>query len=109
VPGGQSGTLAPGAPSSVAPVVASLEEILPHLVRKVAWSGDARRGAVRLELGAGRLAGAALLVQADGGRVEVTLDTQGMVGGEEAAAEAWRDRIASRLRDQGVDANVEVR
>ncbi len=61
-----------GSGGSAAPP-ASLEEILPALVRRIAWSGDARRGTVRIELGSGALAGATLLVAADDGRVQVTL------------------------------------
>jgi hypothetical protein len=79
---------------------ASLEDLLPALVRRVAWSGDGRRGALRLELGAGRLAGATLLVQADEGRVRVQLS-----GPAGADLEEWRRRIAARLADRGL--NVE--
>jgi hypothetical protein len=79
----------------------SLEEILPGLVRKIAWSGDARRGAVRIELGAGALAGATLLVASDGGRVQVTLSAR-----SDVELEPWRERIAARLADRGLDADV---
>jgi hypothetical protein len=79
----------------------SLEEILPALVRKIAWSGDARRGAVRIELGAGALAGATLLVAADRGRVQVTLSAQADV-----ELEPWRERIAARLAARGLDVDV---
>ena len=78
--------------------MASLEELLPELVRKIAWSGDAHRGAVRLEVGAGALAGATLLVQAEGGRVHVTLHAPG-----DANAESWRGRIEARLSARGLD------
>jgi hypothetical protein len=80
---------------------ASLEEILPALVRKIAWSGDARRGAVRIELGSGALAGATLLVAADHGRVKVTLS-----GHAGALLEPWRERIAMRLAAKGLDVDV---
>lgn len=89
----------PSAPGVAAP--ASLEEILPALVRKIAWSGDARRGAVRIELGAGALAGATLLVAADGGRVQVTLS-----GGADAELDPWRERIVARLAARGLDADM---
>lgn len=71
---------------------ASLEDVLTALVRRIAWSGDGRRGAVRLELGAGALAGATLLVEADEGRVRVRLSAPPGVD-----AEAWRRRIAERF------------
>jgi hypothetical protein len=76
----------------------SLEEILPALVRKIAWSGDSRRGTVRIELGAGALAGATVLVASERGRVRVTLSAQ--VGVE---LESWRERIVARLAARGLD------
>jgi hypothetical protein len=79
----------------------SLEEILPALVRKIAWSGDARRGAVRIELGAGALSGATLLVMTDGGRVRIALSAQGG-----APLEPWRERIVARLASRGIEAEV---
>jgi hypothetical protein len=112
-PSGAAAALAPAVASPSPLAAASLEEILPRLVRRVAWSGDGRRGTVRLELGAGPFAGATLLVQADGGRVEVLLDaglaSGGPAGADATAVHAWRDRIAARLEAQGVDASVEVR
>src|SRR6185437_16491429 len=92
---------APALASAPTPALApSLEELLPALVRRIAWSGDSRRGAVRLEVGSGELAGATLLIQADGGRLEVTLTAPG------ADAEAWRERIARRLADKGLDVDA---
>jgi hypothetical protein len=70
----------------------SLEELLPALVRRVAWSGDGRSGTVRLELGSGPLTGATLLVHADAGRVRVRLD---LPAGVDAAS--WERRIRQRL------------
>jgi hypothetical protein len=80
---------------------ASLEEILPALVRKIAWSGDSQRGAVRIELGAGALAGATVLVASDRGRVRVTLSAQSAV-----ELEPWRERIVARLAARGLDVDV---
>jgi hypothetical protein len=88
----------PPRPSAAAPP--SLEELLPELVRKIAWSGDSHRGAVRLEVGAGALAGAILLVQAEGGRVHVKLSAPGVCHAE---TEAWRARIEARLAERGLD------
>jgi hypothetical protein len=76
---------------------ASLEDLLPALVRKVAWSGDGRCGTVRLELGAGALSGATLLVHTDDGRVRVHLDAP-----SGADVEQWRMRIAQRLAARGL-------
>jgi len=76
---------------------ASLEELLPALVRRVAWSGDGRRGTVRLELGSGVLAGAELVVHADEGRVRVQL--RGPVGVDLGPL---RERIAVRLAARGL-------
>jgi hypothetical protein len=67
-------------------------------VHRVAWSGDGRRRTARLEIGAGELSGATLLVHADGGHVRVHLD-----------ARAWQGRIAARLAARNIPADaVEV-
>jgi hypothetical protein len=97
---------APALASAPAPALASaprasLEDLLPALVRKIAWSGDERRGTVRIELGAGPLEGATLLVRAERGRVEVTLSTAFAPG--DADAQAWCDRIARRLEARGLE------
>lgn len=76
----------------------SVEELWPTLVRKAAWSGDARRGSVRLELGAGALAGTTVLVQSDDGRVRVQLSAPAGVD-----LDAWRVRIARRLAARGLE------
>ena len=75
----------------------SLEDLVPQLVKKIAWSGDAQRGTVRMELGAGELAGATLTVSAEHGRVSVRVDTP---PGTDTAA--WRERLASRLAAKGI-------
>ena len=79
------------------PARTSLEDLLPALVRKVAWSGDGRKGTVRLELGAGGMAGAEVVVQSDGGRVTVQLRAPAGVD-----AEAWRKRVEGRLTARGL-------
>jgi hypothetical protein len=71
---------------------ASLETLLPALVRRIAWSGDGRKGSLRLEFGAGALAGGTLVVHSDDGRVRVEL--QAPTG---ADAATWKERIVSRL------------
>lgn len=76
----------------------SLEELLPELVRRVAWAGDGKRGSVRLELGAGAYAGASVIVHADGGRVRVELG-----GLPDATLAPLRARIGERLRGHGLD------
>jgi len=83
----------------------SLEEILPALVRKIAWAGDGKRGSVRIELGAGELAGSTLLVHADGGKVRVELNVPPGVN-----ANDWQQRIHEKLTARGLDVeSVEVR
>jgi hypothetical protein len=95
------------APPPPAPIEAgahaSLETLLPALVRRIAWSGDARRGAVRLEVGAGAMAGGTLLVEANDGRVHVRISAP---AGADAAA--WRDRIARRLEERGIDVEAVI-
>ena len=76
---------------------ASLESVLPELVRKIAWSGDGNRGSMRLEFGAGTLEGGSLVVHAEGGRVRVALDAPAGTD-----LEAWRVRREQRLAARGV-------
>lgn len=74
-----------------------LEQALGHLVRRVAWGGDGRRGTVRLELGAGELAGAVLTIHAEAREVEVELSLPAGV-----AAADWEERLAGRLAASGL-------
>ncbi|MBV9948997.1 MAG: hypothetical protein JOZ69_19265 [Myxococcales bacterium] len=84
---------------------ASLEELLPALVRRIAWSGDRHRGTVRLEIGAGELEGAILVLHADGAAVRLELDVPAGVD-----ARRWQERLQRRLSDSGVAADaVDVR
>ncbi len=76
---------------------ASLEEVLPALVRRIAWSGDGKKGSLRLEFGHGALAGGTLLVHAFEGRVRVELQAP---PGTDAAE--WKGRLTSRLERRGL-------
>ena len=88
----------------VARAAASLEDLIPALVRRIAWSSDGRRGTVRLEIGAGELAGSTLVVHADAGRVRVHLDVRPGVD-----ARAWQARIHDRLASRNIPTDrVEV-
>ena len=87
------------APAAEAPCArASVEDLLPALVRKVAWSGDGRRGTIRLELGSGAMAGAEVVVASDEGRVSVHLRAPPGVDLDD-----WRKRIGARLAARGID------
>ncbi len=72
----------------------SMEELLPQLVRRIAWAGDRRRGSVQLELGAGRHAGTVVTVHADDGRVRVELDGRDV--------DELRSKIRARLERHGL-------
>jgi hypothetical protein len=74
-----------------------LSEFWPLLVRRIAWSGDTRRGCVRLELGAGPLTGGTLFLRSEEGRVHVKLNAPPGVD-----LEGWRVRIAARLAARGL-------
>lgn len=76
----------------------SLEELLPVLVRRIAWAGDRHKGTVHLELGAGAYAGTTVTVHADGGRVRVELG-----GAEGPELDRLRARLDARLRGHGLD------
>jgi hypothetical protein len=78
--------------------LAPVEQILAQLVRRIAWSGDAKAGSARIELGSGELAGATLLVSAAAGVVHVSLELP--PGADERV---WRERIGQRLSLRGID------
>jgi hypothetical protein len=90
-----------GVTESVARAAASLEDLIPALVRRFAWSSDGRRGTARLEIGAGELAGSTLVVHADAGRVRVHLDVPPGVD-----ARAWQVRIHQRLASRNIPTDL---
>jgi hypothetical protein len=92
-------SLPTGAPESR--LRTSVEDLLTGLVRRVAWSGDGRRGAIRLEFGAGALEGATLLIQTDDLRVSVELNAPSGVDVHE-----WRARIGRRLAGKGLSVDL---
>jgi hypothetical protein len=101
-PSATTGEVAAGAVQTNARV--SLEDLVPELVKRIAWSGDSRRGTVRMELGSGELAGSTVMVSADNGRVTVQVHTP-----PGTDADAWRARIANRLEARGLSVDsVEV-
>jgi hypothetical protein len=87
------------------PEASLLAPVVGQLVRRLSWGGDGRRGVARIEVGAGSLAGATLLVTAEGGEVRVEVDLP--PGG---TAEAWANRLATALEARGVRvAGIDVR
>jgi hypothetical protein len=100
-------------PASAAPpaevrAAASLEELLPALVRSIAWNAQGHRGVVHLELGAGSLSGTRLVIEAEGGRLRVTIAPPPSVRASVELA-GWSERIAARLAARGLDVgSVEV-
>lgn len=67
----------------------SLEELIPHVVRRIAWGGDRAKGSAVLEL----TSGDRITVHAEGRRVRI-----------EAAGNAELERrIESRLRAAGIE------
>lgn len=101
----QAALLAPPPHAAAAPAAAaldaprarmSMEELLPALVRRIAWAGDKHRGSVRLEIGAGAYAGTTIVVHSDAGRVRVELSGAGDLDG-------LRRSLDARLRRHGLD------
>jgi hypothetical protein len=85
------------------PGVADVSVLVERWVRRVALGGDQRRGVAKLDIGAGRFAGAELIVVAEAAKVEVELSLP--AGVDNALAE----RLRSRLKRRGFDAEVVVR
>jgi hypothetical protein len=96
----------PLAPAVVVPHAAVVEvaELVERWVRRVALGGDQRRGAVRLDIGQGRFAGAELVIVAEGGRVSVDLSLPPAMADGELSG-----RLRSRLERRGYEADVLVR
>jgi hypothetical protein len=91
-------------PTPLAEPRTPIEHLMAKLVRRIAWSGNGRTGAARLEIGAGELEGATLTIQADDGLVRVALD---LPPGVDRAA--WKTRISERLAVRGLQVEaVEV-
>jgi hypothetical protein len=88
---------APSAQTVSATSRVSLEQLLPKLVRRLSWSGDAQSGTARLELGEGVLEGATLIIHSDRGSVRVQLEVP-----PGADAEEWKARIGKRLDARGL-------
>lgn len=89
---------APTRPDVAAPDARTpIEQLMAKLVRRIAWSGNARTGLARLELGAGELEGATLTIHAEDGVVRVALD---LPPGVDSAA--WKERISERLGARGL-------
>ena len=86
-------------------VPSAVEAAVARLVRRIAWGGDGRRGTARIEFGAGELAGATLVVAADGAAVTIELEVPPGVD-----ASSWRKRLGKRLAARGVQVeSLEVR
>lgn len=77
--------------------VLSLDPLVTELVRAVAWGGDRRRGAARLELGGSRFGGTSVVVHAEGRELTLELDAPAHVDTEELAA-----RLTQRLESRGL-------
>jgi len=73
----------------------AFDACVQDIVRQIAWGGDRRRGAARIELGAGRFAGASVLVEAEGNQVSLELRAP---AGVDAAllGERLRERLEAR-------------
>ena len=97
------GAFAPPAaasPAAAPPAPVSLEELLPPLVRKLALAGDGKRATVRVEIGAGALAGATLVVSNETGGIRVDVEAPSLASAGDR--EAWTARLRGRLEAKGL-------
>jgi hypothetical protein len=91
------------ASSTVLP--AELETLISRMARRLAWGSDGRRATARLELGAGPLAGATVLLSTEGRAVELAVELP-----PGTSALAWQERIRRRLEERGFElTRLEVR
>jgi hypothetical protein len=90
-------------PGQQHPGVAEVAVLVERWVRRVALGGDARRGVAKLDIGAGRFAGAELIVVAEAGHVAVELNLP------HAMDPGLAERLRSRLERRGYATDVVVR
>jgi hypothetical protein len=84
----------PAAESRAAPLP---ERLASEIVRTIAWGGDRRRGAARIELGGERFGGTKVTVEVDGDRLRLGLDAPPGVDSLEL-----RQRLTARLERRGL-------
>ena len=73
------------------------DRLVAEIVRTIAWGGDRRRGAARLELGGERFAGIKVTIEVEGDRLRLELDAPPGVDAVEL-----RERITTRLERRGL-------
>ena len=89
----------PAAPAP--PPLPPVDLLVDRLLRRLSIGGTRERGTARLEIGAGPLQGAAILVHAEGARLRIELDTP-----EDEASRRWKRRLQERLEAQGWEAEI---
>jgi len=72
--------------------------LLSRMAKKLAWGSDGRRATACLELGAGPLAGARVIVATEGRAVELTVELPSGV-----SSSAWQERIRRRFEERGFE------
>ena len=75
----------------------ALDQIALQLVKRIAWGGTARKGAARIELGAGAWAGTTITVVSELEGVSLELDAGGSVDGNMLG-----ERLRRRLESKGL-------
>jgi hypothetical protein len=90
-------SLAIAEPVSAEPRAALLpERLVGEVVRSLAWGGDRRRGAARIELGGERFSGTRVVVEVEGTALRLGLDAPPGVDVEEL-----RSRLVRRFEARG--------
>ena len=82
------------APLQHAPV---LDQIAQQLVKRIAWGGAGRKGAARIELGAGSWSGTTITVVSEPQGVSLELDV-----GVDVDGDALGERLKRRLESKGL-------
>ena len=90
----------PVEPRSVSPTVipGELETLISRMAKKLAWGTDGRRATACLQLGAGPLEGATVLLATEGRAVELAVDLPPGV-----YALGWEERIRRRFEERGFE------
>lgn len=82
---------------SLEPAGAIPDQLVSDVVRSIAWGGNQRRGAARIELGGERYGGTRLVVEVDGDQLWLRVDAPPGVDAEEL-----RTRLGERFARRGL-------
>ncbi|MCU0656156.1 MAG: hypothetical protein MUF64_13160 [Polyangiaceae bacterium] len=88
------------------PVIAlpPVDQLVDRLLRRLALGGSRHRGTALLEVGAGSLQGATIVIHAEDARLRIEIETP-----DTEAARRWQQGVQAKLRERGFEAEILLR